>query len=163
MARGDALARVRESGGLAVESGPVYDWVQSRIPFRRWNLAPQALLAQLEQLTQPTAHPRLVLTPRRVMPRMNWQEYRAADPGLLIHPDDAIAIGVVDGADVVVDSGAGSIRVRAEYTPNVTPGVVSVVHGVEAANVNVLMDASDLDPLTGMARLAAVPVSVRPA
>jgi anaerobic selenocysteine-containing dehydrogenase len=80
-----------------------------------------------------------------------------------MHPDDAGAIGVVDGENVIVDSSAGSIRVRAEVTPNITRGAVSVVHGVETANVNELMDATDLDPLTGMARLAAVAVSVRPA
>jgi anaerobic selenocysteine-containing dehydrogenase len=163
MSRGDALARLRDAGGIAIESGPVYDWVRSRIPAGRWNLAPAVLLEQLDLLAAPVARPQLAMTPRRVMPRMNWQEYRAVAPGLLMHPDDAATVGVADGDDVIVDAHAGSIRVRAELTPNITRGAVSVVHGVEAANVNELMDASDLDGLTGMARLAAVPVTVRPA
>jgi anaerobic selenocysteine-containing dehydrogenase len=158
MARGTALADLRAAGGLRVESGPVYGWVRSRLPFGRWDLAPERLVAQLEALDAPAP---LVLTPRRLVKRMNWQLFREGERhDALVHPDDAAEAGVADGDVVDVVSPVGSLRLAVRVSDTVVRGAVSIVHGFADANVNVLVDAHDLDPLTGMARLSGVPVTL---
>ena len=161
LARGSALERLRAAGDVAIEGGPAYDWVGSRLPKGRWDLAPQPLVAQLAALGAPTS---LVLTPRRTMKRMNWQHFREGERhDVLVHPVDAAAAGVTDGELVDVTTATGSIRVPVRITDDIVPGAVSIGHGLEAANVNTLIDRHDLDPLTGMARLSGVPVAICPA
>lgn len=48
---------------------------------------------------------------------------------LLIHPTDAAHLGVSDGLPVDVSTTEGSIRVPAEVTEEMMPGVVSLPHG----------------------------------
>jgi anaerobic selenocysteine-containing dehydrogenase len=48
---------------------------------------------------------------------------------LLIHPDDAARVGVLDGATAEVSTSEGAVTVTAEVTDEVTPGVVSLPHG----------------------------------
>lgn len=160
MARGDALTRLQAAGGLDVEGGPVYGWVQPRLPRGRWDLAPPVLVAQLAQLSD-APRPSLVLTPRRSPKRMNWQHFRDGDRHeALLHPDDAAAAGVADDDLIDVTTSTGSIRVPVRVTDAIVAGAVSIGHGLEHANVNVLIDRHDLDPLTGMARLSGVPVEI---
>jgi anaerobic selenocysteine-containing dehydrogenase len=92
-----------------------------------------------------------------------------------LHPDDASALGLVDGQLATVKSRAGSITVPVEITDSVRPGVVSIPHGwghgvdgtrgdVAAlhagANSNFLADEMLLDVPTGTAALNAIPVEV---
>jgi anaerobic selenocysteine-containing dehydrogenase len=46
-----------------------------------------------------------------------------------MHPDDASARSIVEGATVKVRSSAGSLEVVAEITDSIMPGVVSIPHG----------------------------------
>lgn len=94
----------------------------------------------------------------------------------MIHPDDAQRLGIADGVEVEVSSRVGSIRVPAEVTDTVMPGVVSVPHGfghgrdgvqlqvarelAAGASVNDIVDERRYDRLTGMAILNGVPVTV---
>jgi anaerobic selenocysteine-containing dehydrogenase len=97
------------------------------------------------------------------------------DCTLLIHPDDAAALGVDDGQQAKVASSAGKVIATAEVTEDMMPGVVSLPHGwghdregmamsVAAAkpgvNSNILSDESELDALSGNAILNAIPVTV---
>jgi anaerobic selenocysteine-containing dehydrogenase len=50
----------------------------------------------------------------------------------------------------------------AKVDPSIRRGVVSVPHGHQGANVNLLTDKDDIDLVTGMARYSGVPVSLRP-
>jgi anaerobic selenocysteine-containing dehydrogenase len=94
---------------------------------------------------------------------------------LLIHPDDAARLGVVDGEPAAVMSAAGVIELPAEVSDEMMPGVVSVPHGwghdrkgtrlgVAGRNpgvsVNDLTDEHFIDALTGTAALSGVPVTV---
>ncbi|MEU3980107.1 molybdopterin oxidoreductase family protein [Streptomyces sp. NPDC026672] len=94
---------------------------------------------------------------------------------LHIHPDDARALGVGDGADVRVRGAGGEVVAPAEVTDGVRPGVVSLPHGwghdrpgvrlghattTPGVNVNQLLDGSLLDPLSGNAVLNGVPVEL---
>ena len=95
-----------------------------------------------------------------------------------IHPDDAARLGLVDGAVATVSSAVGSIEVPVELTDAVMPGVVcipygwghglpgtrqAVAAGHAGVNVNVLTDASVIDPLSGNAVLNGIPVTIAPA
>jgi anaerobic selenocysteine-containing dehydrogenase len=94
---------------------------------------------------------------------------------LLLHPADAAARGIVDGAMVRLGSRAGSVDVPAEVSDEVMPGVVSLPHGFghgrpgigtavaaahPGASVNDVTDDRFLDALTGNAALNGVPVRV---
>lgn len=95
----------------------------------------------------------------------------------MIHPQDAKSLGIEDGAEVEVASRIGSICLPAEVTDAIMPGVVSVPHGfghdragVELAvaramapgvSINDITDEQLFDPLTGMAIINGVPVTLR--
>jgi formylmethanofuran dehydrogenase subunit D len=61
-----------------------------------------------------------------------------------------------------VRSARGEIVGTAHLDMTIRPGVVSVPHGHEHANVNYLTDTQEVDPLTGMARYSGIQVSVHP-
>jgi hypothetical protein len=92
----------------------------------------------------------------------------------LIHPDDAQAAGVADGALAQI-YGAGNrhVTVRVKYSDEMRPGVLSLPHGWghdlagtgqqrarerPGANLNALLDERMRDPLSGTSVLSGVPV-----
>lgn len=91
-----------------------------------------------------------------------------------VHPDDAAAAGIEDGALCRVVSAHGSIELAAKLTDEVSRGTIAVPHGwghtggwrraIEAggANVNALASSApeDLERLAGMALLNGIPVRV---
>jgi anaerobic selenocysteine-containing dehydrogenase len=84
-------------------------------------------------------------------------------PELLMHPTDAAAAGVVDGALATVTSPTGSLTLRVRTTEDIAPGAVSVPHGFPQASVSRLVSATDgVDAVSGMPLQGGVPVSVRP-
>ena len=92
-----------------------------------------------------------------------------------IHPDDAAAAGIEDGAICRVSSAQGEIELIARLTDEVTPGAIAVPHGwghegggwrtanaAGGVNVNVLASSepADLERLAGMAFFNGIPVRV---
>jgi anaerobic selenocysteine-containing dehydrogenase len=137
-------------------------WVEDHL--RRlggWRLAPPALVAQLAALRPPAP---LCLVPRRQKRHVNSQLTFLGDtPEVLLHPDDAAAAGVTDGQPVIVRSDSGELTGTAHVDPAIRRGAVSVPHGHEEANVNLLTSHRAADPVTGMARYSGIPVSVHAA
>ena len=96
---------------------------------------------------------------------------------LRVHPDDASAHGLEDGARARVESKTGSVVVPVEVSEEMTPGAVSLPHGWghrggwrvandnAGVNVNLLSsgDPGDLERLAGMSHLNGIPVRVAPA
>jgi anaerobic selenocysteine-containing dehydrogenase len=95
---------------------------------------------------------------------------------LLLHPADAAARGIADGAAVRVGSRAGSVEVPAEVSEEVMRGVVSLPHGFghgrggigvtvaaahPGASANDVTDERLVDALGGNAALNGVPVRVQ--
>lgn len=136
-------------------------WVERHVArMGGWRLAPQRLVDQLRDLTEPAP---LVLVPRRQMRHLNSQlDYLGESVDVIVHPDDAAAIGVVDGHDVIVRSARGELVGVAKVDASVRAGTVSVPHGHQSANVNRLTDKDKIDVTTGMARYSGVPVSLHP-
>jgi anaerobic selenocysteine-containing dehydrogenase len=93
---------------------------------------------------------------------------------LRMHPADAAARGLADGALVRIRSSAGEVEVPVLLTDEMTPGVVALPHGwghsggwhvanaSGGVNSNRLMDAApeSLERLAGMAHLNGVAVEV---
>lgn len=81
-----------------------------------------------------------------------------------LNPVDAARLGVVDGATVEIASSVGRIRAVAHLAPDVREGVVSIAHGfADACTAALIDDATDYEALSGLPRMSAVPVTVRPA
>jgi formate dehydrogenase len=99
---------------------------------------------------------------------------------LSIHPDDARARGIADGAEVQLASAHGRLTVRALVDEDVMPGTVSLPHGwghgggagwrtatrAGETGVNVNLLAADgpgaLERLSGMAQFNGIEVEVQP-
>ena len=94
---------------------------------------------------------------------------------LQIHPEDASAAGITDGADVRVSNGTGAVTVPVEVTEDIMPGVVSLPHGWghdlagvrlsvasrrPGSNSNLLAATETIDSLSGNAVLNGIPVTV---
>jgi anaerobic selenocysteine-containing dehydrogenase len=162
VAGAETLAALRGADpSWLVAPAPEPGWLSGKLPDQRWNVAPAPLVAQLDALEAPAS---LVLTPRRQPKRFNGRAIRDGDEAeVLLHPNDASDVGVVDGDLVEVSSSVGSLRIRARLTDATTAGSVSIPHGWADCNVNVLVSSQVLDPLTGMPRQSGTPVSIRKA
>jgi anaerobic selenocysteine-containing dehydrogenase len=74
----------------------------------------------------------------------------------MMHPVTAAKYGVTHGEMVGVETPRGSIRIKANVTQDIMPGVVSVPHGWASANSNVLLDSRLLDRVSGYINLNGV-------
>jgi len=94
---------------------------------------------------------------------------------MMIHPDSAGALGLADGDMAHVFNKVGSVKLAAEITEDVMPGVISIPHGYghgkkgvklsvaqerPGVSCNDLTDPGIIDKLSGNAVLNGVPVSV---
>ena len=83
------------------------------------------------------------------MHRIPWARKLHPDPTVDINPLDARVRGVVAGEWVQLATTRDAIRVRANLTELVPPGVVSVYHGFPSADANDLIDPGYRDPISG--------------
>jgi anaerobic selenocysteine-containing dehydrogenase len=168
IARGVSLDDLRSvDGGLIMEATAVHEWAQARLPNGGWDLAPELLVAQLDQelaaVSELPPDGRLLLTPRRQLRRENARAYRSGDVmEAWLNPADAESRGVIDGSRVVVSSPVGSLEVPVKVTDRIRPGAVSIPHGYGDANVNRLVSGDDLDAVSGMPRMSGTVVDVVP-
>lgn len=141
---------------------PPAPWVEHHLDrLGGWRLAPQVLVDQLASLEAPAP---LVLVPRRQVRHLNSQlDFLGEVVEVIVHPDDATAAGVVDGQPVVVRSAQGELVGVAKVDRSIRAGAVSVPHGHQSANVNLLTCKDEIDQPTGMALYSGVPVSLHPA
>jgi anaerobic selenocysteine-containing dehydrogenase len=184
----DALAAA--PGGI--DLGPLQPRLPEvlRTPSGQVELAPPLLLADLPRalaaLHQPPvpAGQLLIIGRRDVRSNNSWMHNLptlAKGPArctLLVHPADALRLGLADGQTARIARGAAQIQAPVQVSDTVMPGVVSLPHGwghdlagsqlsVAAqrpgANLNAVLDDTSLDPLSGNAVLSGVAVTVQPA
>jgi len=94
---------------------------------------------------------------------------------LQVHPTDAHALGLHEGVDARLASDVGEVVATVEITDEVAPGTVSLPHGwghdapgtrnaiaatTAGVNSNILTSGAITDPLSGNARLNAIPVTI---
>ncbi len=95
---------------------------------------------------------------------------REPEPLVEIHPDTAGEANAADGDEVVIETKAGRIRVKARITEGIRPGVISVVHGWwrpemgpenpgswDETTLNVLTSGDILNRALGTPNLRALP------
>ena len=185
---GLTLARL-EAHPHGIDLGPLEPRVPEvlRTPSGKIELAPDALLADVERLRQALERPSppFVLVGRRDLRSNNsWMHnLEVLVKGkprctLHVHPDDAARLRLTNGAPARVVSRVGSVEIPVEVTDRIMPGVVSIPHGwghdqpdtsmrIAGANAgvnsNLLADEAMLEPLSGNAVLNGIPVTVSPA
>ncbi len=81
--------------------------------------------------------------------RLSWTRGLRPRPAADINPLDARALGVAQDEEIELSTPAGSIRVLANLTELAQPGVVHMYHGHPEADVNLLLDPDELDPISG--------------
>ena len=140
-------------------------WVERNIlPDGRWDLAPEPLLAQLEEVADVAP---LVLIPRRLWRRVNSYgrdlpsvlEREPAD--ILVHPADAAAAGVVDGGRVRVETRVRPPQRRRHgrrLDPPRRGGDPARLVGPERQRAP--LGDENVDLLTGMPTYSGVPVTL---
>lgn len=115
-------------------------------------------------------YPLILTTGARLLMFMHSRMYRIdparksrPDPAVDIHPKDALHRGIVSGDWVTLMTPRGSIRVRANLTDLVPPGVVSMYHGDPKGDVNELIDPNYRDPISGYPGYKSMLCEVKPA
>lgn len=158
-----------------IDLGPLQPRLPERLftPDRRIRLVPQVLEEDLARLDAdlgaageaPGGEMRLVGR-RRLRSNNSWMngiERLVKGPvpcTLMIHPDDAAARGLVQGAEARVRSRVGEIRVPVALTGEVGRGLVCLPHGWGHASFNDLADDARVDALCGNADFSGIPVTV---
>ena len=103
-----------------------------------------------------------------------WRKGKGPHCSLHLHPDDAAAIGVVDGGRVALRTRRGALELPAEIDRKVLPGHVWAPNGfgavypdaatgeltMQGVNLNEITDAFDRDPISGCPHHKAVPCRV---
>jgi anaerobic selenocysteine-containing dehydrogenase len=180
---------VLEAQPHGVDLGPLQPRLPEvlRTPSGLVELAPPQLLAEAERLAGElravSGDPLLLVGRRQLRSNNSWLHNLPLLAGgsnrctLHVHPVDAVRLGLVDEGTATVATATGRVDVAVEVTDVVRPGVVSLPHGwghdvpgaagsVAAAqpgvNLNLLVDESLLDPLSGTSALTAIPVQVTP-
>lgn len=131
-----------------------------------WKLAPPPLLefwaevraADEARLGQDRP---LCFISRRQRRKLNASlSFLGSPADVILHPDDAGPRGIAHGEPVRVRTSRGEIRLTANVSETMRPGVASIPHGHEVANVNELTDLSLVDRMTGMVRYTGLPIEV---
>ena len=177
-----------EKAEHGIDLGPLEPCLPARLqnPERRIELAPtpfvkdtQRLLAALDGAS--TDQSLLLIGRRHLRSNNSWMHnsprlVRGKDRcTLLMHPDDAVRLGVAGEAKVAVISRIGRVEAPLELSDEVMPGVVSLPHGWghhrpgtklsvaeehPGVSLNDLTDESVVDDLCGNAVLSGIPVRV---
>jgi anaerobic selenocysteine-containing dehydrogenase len=186
-ARPDGLTLARlEAEPHGIDLGPLESRLPDalRTPSGTIELGHPLLLGEAERLDAALSEPApaFLLIGRREYRSLNsWLHNLPVLAGgkrrctLLVHPDDAARLGLVDGGRAAVRSRVGEVELEVEVSDEVMPGVVSVPHGwghgrpgarlavaaaEPGASANDLTDEQFLDPLSGTVALNGVPVEV---
>lgn len=93
---------------------------------------------------------------------------------VLLHPNDAGRLGIAEGERVEIRSPSAAVSAIAGLDESLKPGVVALTHGFGApgdesgdprnggTNINRLISLDEADRISGLPRMSAIPVSIRP-
>lgn len=182
---GLTLAKVK-AAPHGIDLGPLRPMLPGRLGTRdqRIKLCPPLFVQALQhmQANEPDPQDFVMIGRRHLRSNNSWMHNsRRLVKGkdrctAMLNPADAARLGVSDGQSLQISSGVGTIRLAAELSEDLMPGVISVPHGwghhragiqqeVAAAHagvsINDVIGTEACDPITGMAILNGVSVSVR--
>ncbi|MCL2493046.1 MAG: molybdopterin-dependent oxidoreductase [Clostridiales bacterium] len=92
---------------------------------------------------------RLPMYQHSEMFRLPWIQSLRPMPSADINKDDAAGLGVGQGDEISISTPKGRIKVKANISELVQTGVVSIYHDYAGADVNTLIEADYLDPISG--------------
>ena len=78
------------------------------------------------------------------------------EPLMEIHPETAAEYGITDGTLTNIETKRGSLKIKAELTTGILPGVVHISHGWKEADCNLLTDDMKRDPVSGFPALKSM-------
>ncbi len=184
-AEGLTLARV-QAHPHGIDLGPLRPSMPGRLATRgkRIQLVPEMYRTGLRDLPveAPVQDGLLMIGRRHVRSNNSWMHnsHRLVKGKprctVMLHPQDALRLGITQGDTVEVSSPAGRIELPAEVTDEIMPGVVSVPHGwghqrkgvelrvackTPGVSMNDVIGTNLHDPLTGTAIINGVPVALR--
>ena len=157
-----------------------------RTPDGRVRLAPPEIVSEVERLDSTNGddprYPLRMIGMRELRSHNSWMHNApllmrgGRVQALRVHPDDAAAHGLEDGAEAWLESKNGALTVPVVVSDEMTPGTVALPHGWghrggwqlanqhAGVNVNLLAgnQPADLERLAGMAHLNGIPVRVSP-
>lgn len=81
--------------------------------------------------------------------RLPWTRSLRPEAAADLNPTDAKRLGIAQGDPIRIFTPKGAIKVKANLTELVQPGVVHMYHDYAEADVNTLFEADYLDPLSG--------------
>jgi anaerobic selenocysteine-containing dehydrogenase len=81
--------------------------------------------------------------------RTPWTSRLRPDPSVDLNPEDAAERGISKGDWVELSTPRGTLRVKANLTEVVAPGVANIYHAWPEADINLLVEPDYLDPLSG--------------
>ncbi|MFC1860810.1 molybdopterin-dependent oxidoreductase [Chloroflexota bacterium] len=142
------------SGKIEIISSVLEEHGQEPLPV--YNEPPESPMSRAD-LT--TTYPLVLTSGARILAYTHSQFRNIAQlhkmmPELLvdINPSDANFRCIQTGDTVTVSSTRGSIKIKANVTDTILPGVVSIPHEWPADDtVNILIDDQNLDPISGFA------------
>ena len=93
--------------------------------------------------------------------RLPWVRSLRPDAAADLNSSDAAALGIAQGDLIELASPTGAIKVRANLSQTILPGVVHMIHGYSEADVNSLLEGDYLDPISGFPGYKAALCAVR--
>ncbi|MET0365701.1 MAG: molybdopterin dinucleotide binding domain-containing protein [Sphingobium sp.] len=144
-------------------------WIDAHVErIGGWRLAPPSLLAFWEEISaadraEMHAPPPLRYISRRQRRKLNASlSFLGSPADIILNPVDASAYGIEQGQPVRVTTTRGEIVLTANIDDAIRPGVASIPHGHEIANVNRLTSVEDVDEMTGMVLYTGIAITVEP-
>lgn len=130
-----------------------------------WILAPQPLLdswAKTRAADDAGEGPApLSFIPRRQRRKLNASlSFLGSPADIILNPRDAAAHGIAHEDLVQVTTQSGQIVLIANVSDTIRPGVASIPHGHESANVNLLTSVQSVDAMTGMVLYSGIPIAI---
>ena len=142
-------------------------WVDAHVErMGGWKLAPEALVGFWQELRAEDeamlGKPRpLCFISRRQRRKLNAAlSFLGSPADIILHPADAETNRIAHGDRVRVSTTRGEIFLTANISDTIRPGVASIPHGHEVANVNLLTSVENVDRLTGMVLYTGIPIEV---
>lgn len=142
-------------------------WVDDHVErMGGWKLAPARLVEFWRELRAADeallGKPRpLVYISRRQRRKLNASlSFLGSPADIILNPADAGANGIAHGDRVRIQTTRGEIVMTANVSDTIRPGVASIPHGHEVANVNLLTSVDVVDRMTGMVRYTGIPIEV---
>jgi anaerobic selenocysteine-containing dehydrogenase len=84
----------------------------------------------------------------------------APEPLAEIHTETAKKLGISNGEITVIETSKGKIEIKTKLTENIHPHCVSIQHGWDGANANILTGGEPVDPITASPNLKSIPCRV---